>query len=150
MNNKISVGKEFIKYLFNDISLENYFFPIISIAGDGDCIFVNKFITSFFLYIGKYIRSHSSNKNKSNYEDVKLILMNRRLEMAVFDTNSKTILNEGIFYKKCNELNIEFISIWEDLIKIDNYYDYFIDSIHLSYSACKSLLYLKFKDYING
>ena len=59
------------------------------------------------------------------------------------------LMNE-LFYKKCNELNIEFISIWEDLIKIDNYYDYFIDSIHLSYSACKSLLYLKFKDYING
>ena len=113
MNNKISVGKEFIKYLFNDISLENYFFPIISIAGDGDCIFVNKFITSFFLYIGKYIRSHSSNKNKSNYEDVKLILMNRRLEMAVFDTNSKTILNEGIFYKKCNAVILGKINMVE-------------------------------------
>ena len=54
------------------------------------------------------------------------------------------------FKAKCNELNIEFISIWEDLIKIGNYYHYFIDSIHLSYSACKSLLHLKFKDYING
>jgi cyanophycin synthetase len=113
MNNKISVGKEFIKYLFNDISLENYFFPIISIVGDGDCIFVNKFITSFFTYIGKYIRSYSSNKNKSNYEDVKLILMNRRLEMAVFDTNSKTILNEGIFYKKCNAVILGKINMVE-------------------------------------
>ena len=68
----------------------------------------------------------------------------------ITNRNRASKLMNELFYKKCNELNIEFISIWEDLIKIDNYYDYFIDSIHLSYSACKSLLYLKFKDYING
>lgn len=100
MNNNVSVGKEIIDYLFNDISIENYFFPIISITGDGDCNFVNKFISSFFTYLGKYVRSHSS-KN-SNYENIKLILMNRRLEIAVFDIDSNTICNEGIFYNKCN------------------------------------------------
>lgn len=65
------------------------------------------------------------------------------------DRNRVSQLMNELFYKRCNELNIEFISIWEDLIKIGNYYHYFIDSIHLSYSACKELIQTKFKHYIN-
>ena len=65
------------------------------------------------------------------------------------DRNRVSKLMNELFYKKCNELNIEFISIWEDLIKIGNYHHYFIDSIHLSYSACKELIQAKFKHYIN-
>lgn len=65
------------------------------------------------------------------------------------DRNKASQLMNELFYKRSNELGIEFISIWEDLIKIGNYYHYFIDSIHLSYSACKELIQTKFKHYIN-
>jgi len=112
-NSKIPVGKEIINYIFKDEL--NGFIPIISITGDGNQKFVNYFISSFFYNIGKYVGSYGKNgfylNNKKiiktteyHWESVKHILMNNNVEIAIFDTDSSTILEEGVFYKSCNGL----------------------------------------------
>lgn len=112
-NSKISIGDEIIKYLFND-DLNGYI-PIISIVGDGNQIFVNKFISLFFIKIGKYVGSYGKNGyflnnkkiniyNEHNWESIKQLLLNTFVEIAVFDNDSQQILNEGLFYTKCNSI----------------------------------------------
>lgn len=112
MNNKNSVGKELINYLCKDI--DDGYIPIFSITGNGDMNYVNNFISSFFRYIGKYVGSCSMNSlylngnkkpsSKINYMNVKSLLMNRRLEIAVVENDSNVILNEGLFYNNCNAI----------------------------------------------
>lgn len=117
MNQKPHIGLEVIKYLFNnDLSVNNSCIPIISIIGDGNAPFVNSFISSFFISIEKNVGSYGKNGlylnniaknnegNKYNWESVKQVLMNKKLEIAIFDTDSNIICNEGLFYKECNSI----------------------------------------------
>jgi cyanophycin synthetase len=112
-NSKISVTDELIKYLFKD-DLNGYI-PIISIVGNGNQTFVSKFISSFFIKLGKYVGSYGKNGyflnnkkidiyNQYNWEYVKQILLNTFVEIAIFDNDSNQILTEGLFYNKCNSI----------------------------------------------
>lgn len=117
MNQDPPLGLEVIKYLFNnDLSINNSCIPIISIIGDGNAPFVNNFISSFFIFIQKNVGSYGKNgfylnnllkhskTNQYNWESVKEILMNKKLEIAIFDTDSQILCNEGLFYKECNSI----------------------------------------------
>ena len=119
MNQKPHVGLEIINYLFNnDLSVNNSCIPVISIMGDGNAPVVNNFISSFFLFIKKNVGSYGKNglylnnilKNnegyKYNWEYVKQVLMNKKLEIAIFDTDSTILCNEGLFYKECNSITL--------------------------------------------
>jgi cyanophycin synthetase len=118
MNNKNSVGKELIKYLCKDN--DDGYIPLFSITGSGNISYVNNIISSFFTYIGKYVGSCGINgiylngikKSSSNinYMNVKSLLMNKRLEIAVVDNDSNVILNEGLFYNNCNAIILGLIN----------------------------------------
>jgi cyanophycin synthetase len=116
-NSKISIGKEIIKYIYNnnDIDSINGYIPILGISGNGNLSFVNKFISSFFIKIKKYCGSYGINgyflnnkkiniQNEFHWQYVNQILINTNVEVAIFDNNSKQILDEGVFYTKCNSI----------------------------------------------
>jgi len=106
MNNTTNVGEKIIEYIFGSTNTSEIdpHIPIISITGDGNIQFVNNFITSFFSSIGKYVKSNNIKSYETNYETMKSILMNRKLEMGVFNNDSNVIVNEGLFYKSCNAI----------------------------------------------
>jgi len=124
-NSRKSVGKEIINYLFEgDNNNLNGFIPIIGITGNGNQGFVNKFISKFFINLDKYVGSYGVNgfylnnkkmniQNNYYWESTKQILMNKNVEIAIFDNDSKHILDEGVFYNKCNSIILGFIK--EDL-----------------------------------
>ena len=60
------------------------------------------------------------------------------------DRNKVSKLLNDSFEKRCQQLGINFISIWEELVNEEDYFDYFLDSIHLNYLPCKKLIYEKF------
>ena len=96
------------------INDKNGYIPIISITGNGNYSFVNRFISSFFTFTGKYVGSYGKKGlyldnvkkdqllSSKKYENVKSLLMNKKLEVAVVDNSSKQILKEGLFFKFCN------------------------------------------------
>lgn len=120
-NAKNPIGLEIIDYLFqNDLSNENVStIPIIHICGGNEYNvgFINNFISSFFIFLGKYVGSFgnngfcinnslikNTNESEPTWKSVKKVLMNKRIEMAVFDTNTQIIDSEGIFYRYCNSI----------------------------------------------
>lgn len=56
------------------------------------------------------------------------------------------LMNEQ-FNNRCQTLDINFISIWDNIVSEGDYYHYFQDAIHLSYVACKDLINQKLKSY---
>lgn len=149
-NSKISIGEKIINYIFKDDL--NGLIPIISITGDGNLKFVNYFISNFFSNIGKYVGSYGKNgfylnnqkiikKTEYQWESVKHILMNNNVEMAVFDNDSSTILDEGVFYKSCNCVFLG--NIKENLNKDA---ECFINEIHYSLKIFKTITNIVPKD----
>ena len=124
-NSKKSVPQELINYVCQDYSK----LPILNICGD-DSSFVNNFISSFFIFIKMYVGSYGingyklnnilkSNKTNFHWENVKQILMNRMVEIAIFDTTCDIILNEGLFYNYCNSIILDDSSKLENILRVN-------------------------------
>jgi len=104
-----SVPTELINYVCQDYTK----LPIINICGNESSL-VNNFISSFFIYLKKYVGSYGVNGYLLNNilkpnKGAKQILMNKLVEIAIFDTTSKIIANEGLFYNYCNSIILDEI-----------------------------------------
>jgi cyanophycin synthetase len=107
---------------------KNYNIPILGIIGSGNKSYINKMISKFFIYIGKYTCScddynylingtNTNMNNKNKWENVELALVNNRTEMVVFNIDSDDYVNEGIYCKNYNpiiigNINMEFDDVY--------------------------------------
>jgi cyanophycin synthetase len=91
----------------------NYNIPIIGIIGSGNRSYVNKVISNFFIYIGKYTCScdefnyyingvNTNLNNKTKWENIELALVNNLTEVLVFSIDTSDYISEGIYCKHYN------------------------------------------------
>lgn len=71
-----------------------------------------------------------------------------RLYWTAGERNRLSELINNEFYNRCKKSNIDFVSIWPDLMDSLDPHSYFADDIHLNYDRCKDFMYNRLSQYM--
>lgn len=104
------IGAAIIKHLFG--TEDNGRMPIIGVAGSKGCSLIARLISSMLSMSGQYSGVACSDglyldqrqvvkTNCTSWEAGQRLLLNRNVQSAVFETNARNILKDGLAYDKC-------------------------------------------------
>ncbi|MFA9275382.1 MAG: cyanophycin synthetase [Candidatus Aquirickettsiella gammari] len=104
------IGAAIIKHLFG--AEDNGRMPIVGVAGSKSCSLIARLVSSMLSMSGQYSGVACSDglyldqrqvvkTNCTSWEAGQRLLLNRNVQSAVFETNARNILKDGLAYDKC-------------------------------------------------
>ncbi|MBC3874522.1 cyanophycin synthetase [Undibacterium flavidum] len=104
------IGAAIIQHLFGEE--DNGRMPIVGVAGSKGCSLIARLVSSMLSMSGQYSGVACSDglyldqrqvvkTNCTSWEAGQRLLLNRNVQSAVFETNARNILKDGLAYDKC-------------------------------------------------
>ena len=109
-NRQNSIGRAVLQYLLKDDRREGLTVPILSLGGEGNINAVNALLSAFCVNQSLYTASHRvnhmylNNGVKAHCADVKALLMNNKVQVAVVNNHAEVIRSKGLFFTSCHAI----------------------------------------------
>ncbi|MFC0350869.1 cyanophycin synthetase [Undibacterium danionis] len=123
------IGSAIIKHLFGPV--DNGRIPIVGVAGSQGTSLISRLISSMLSISGKYSgvacadglyldQRQVVKTDCTSWDAGQRLLLNRNVQSAVFETNAKRILADGLAYDKC------MIGVVTDLNGVEDLADFYL------------------------
>ncbi|MBI3711880.1 MAG: cyanophycin synthetase [Burkholderiales bacterium] len=136
-----NVGGAIIEHLFG--ASENGRIPVVGVAGSRGASLISRLIASMLSMNGQYAgvacqdglyldQRQVSKNDSTGWEAGQGLLINRNVQAAVFETNGKRILENGLPYDKCS------VGLITDLDGYESLSEFYINEAELMYKVMRT------------
>ncbi|HNM23071.1 MAG TPA: cyanophycin synthetase [Rhodocyclaceae bacterium] len=135
------VGKSIVGHLFPEGQTGRI--PIVGITGSKGKTAVARFLRHLTLLSGKYValassdglfldQRHVQKTDASHWAPARRVLLNRAVELAIFENGARAILGEGLAYDRCQ------VGVVTNLDPEEQHLDYAIDDHEMLYKVFRT------------
>lgn len=136
-----NVGAAIIEHLFGETDTGRI--PVVGVAGSRGTSLISRLIASMLSMNGQYAgvacldglyldQRQVSKNDSTGWEAGQGLLINRNVQAAVFETNAKRILENGLPYDKCK------VGVITDLDGYENLSEFYINDAELMYKVMRT------------